>query len=806
MLSTSNEFKRKYAENTKVALKATLELLDGTTLELVGDDFTLGGLSVSSSSSSGSAFEVGGAVIGVCTLTLANYDQRFDDYDFTDAVVIPYVGMPLDAGGTEWLRLGTYNAEQPNSYDSTVNLLCYDNLRLLDKPYKGVATSYPATLSTIVREACAASGLVTVSDDFPNANYVVATRPSDESLTRLDVVAHAAQCAGCYVYTDQFGRVGLRWYETSIYEGEDWLDGGTFDTGTTPYSDGDSADGGAFMTGGDSYDGGAFASSRWAHLTAIRSLTVSTDDVVITGVQVTASNQVNEDGTIGEDGETALFGSAGYVLRIDDNPLVCYGQAATVAANIGAAVVGMRFRPFHASGIADPSWRAGDAILVTDARQRTYRSWLTTYTWRVGAMADLDCNAATPARNGAGAALGKTREMVEMRRSMRAERTARIAAMKTLEDEILNSSGFYETTETQPDGSTIWYAHNKPKLSESLLVWKMTADALAWSIDGGRTWPYGLDITGNAILNKIYIIGINAKYINTGRIAVGGTTANPLFVVDIDTGQVYMRSADGNTIIDLLNNTVHFSGSVTLGSSKTVTNMLSQLSGSATKSVTEYCLGTSDSQAPATGDSGWGPTMPTWVDGKFIWQRTKTTPTEGAATYTTPTLVNGVNGLGGYATEIEGKADGATDAAQAAQGAADTAQGMARTAQASADDAATKATRFVDIVPGVGIKMGDMLGELTQRMLQLTPDAIEFLNDGVSVSSFGDTTRIGAEGDYHVSTTPTEVGFYEGTRRRAYLSGDKFYAANIESDDAIFIGNYTIRTGSNGYLTVSRRS
>ena len=699
MLSTSLEFKLKYAQNTKLAVKATLELLDGTTLNLVGDDFVLGGISVTSSTSSGGSFDVGAAVIGTCTLTLANYDQRFDDYDFTDALVIPYVGMELDAGGTEWLRLGTYNAEQPDSYGSTISLLCYDNLRLLDKPYTDVTTTYPATLATIVRDACTASGLMTVSDAFPHASYVVAARPADESLTRLDVVSHAAQCAGCFVACDQLGRVELRWYDTSVYEGEDWLDGGTYDTETTPYSDGDSADGGQFMTGGDSYDGGGFdRSAAWAHLTAIRSLTVSTDDVVVTGVQVTASSQVNEDGTIGNDGETALFGTTGYVLRIDDNPLVCYGQAATVAANIGAAVVGMQFRPFHANGLADPAWQAGDAIVVTDTRQRMHRSWITGRTWRAGAMADLECNAATPARNAAGAAVGRTREVVELRRSMRAERTARMAAVQTLEDEIENSSGFYETTETQPDGSTIWYAHDKPTLAESLLVWKMTADALAFSIDGGTTWPYGIDVTGNAILNKVYAIGIIASYLNAGRIAVGGTESSPLLIADYDTGQIYMRSSDGRSYIDLLNNTIHMASDVTLGD-KTASVIMADI-----------------------------------------------------------------------------------------------------------DDAGTKATRFVDVVPGVGIKIGDMLGELTQRMLQLTPDAIEFLNDGVSVSSFGDTTRIGAEGDYHVSTTPTEVGFYEGTRRRAYLSGDKFYATNIESDDALFIGNYTIRTGSNGYLTVSRRS
>lgn len=1011
MLSTSFEFRRKIAENSKTDLKATITFADGTVRELTGEDFALGGMTVESATSSGGSFDVGAAIVGTCDVTLANYDQRFDECDFTGATLVPHVGLELDDGSTEWLRLGTYNCEQPESYGATIGLMCHDNLSLMAKPYAEVATDYPATLATIVREACEACGLITLTDAFPNASYVVEDRPQEASTTCLGMVSYAAQVAGCFVTCDQYGRVWLRWYDTTAFESEAWLDGGSFDTDTAPYSDGDAADGGGFMDGGDAHDGGGFDEPRWAHLHAIRSLTVSTDDVVITGVTVRASNERLEDGTLGADGETVTFGTGGYVLSILDNPLVGYGRASQVAAQVGAAVVGMRFRPFDASGLASPAWQAGDPVIVTDAMQRTYRAWLTCYAWKAGGTATLSCDAATPARNSAMAAEAQTREIVEARNAIRAERAARAVAIETLSEELADSSGLYVTPVEQQDGSTIYYMHDKPTLAESMVVWRLTAEALAFSMDGGRTYPYGVDATGLAILNKIYAIGINASYLNAGRIAVGGTAASPLLLVDFETGQVLLRSADGNSYIDLLRNRIHISGDSTLGGNdKTVTQLLTDLANTVTNTAVQYCRSSSSTQAPAESDPGWDPTAPTWQEGYYIWQRTvvskpsgntyseatcisgrdgtdgtsvtissrsvtyaasssgttvpdassfganiptvpqggylwtktvvtysdgisttsytvarqgqdgtsgtsptvssttttykqtsdgttvptgddwsvvpptavpgtymwartvvtytdgatstsytvsrngneptrivpeylltemdgsteeltpdgteedwgeeqpawevgwyiwtrsRVTSADGTVTTTEPVLADAFNSLGEYAADIERKADDAGSAATVAQGTADSAQAAADAAQASADDAATKATRFIDSDPNVGILIGDMVGEVTQRMLRLTPDAIEFLNDGIVVTSLGDEITLGVESDYHMQTTSTAISFYEGANRRAYLSGDKLNVINVEAEDAFFIGNYTLRTEANGYFTISKRS
>ena len=622
MLSTSFAFRRQLAQNTKVALRATLTLADETVHEITGDELVLGGLTVSESTTTVGGFDVGAAIAGSCELTLANHDGQFDSYDFTGSTLVLYVGAELPDGTTEWLRRGTYNVTQPDSYGSTIPLRGLDNLQLLKVPYSEVETAYPANLARIIREACAECGLSTLSDSFPYASYIVQQRPDDERLTCLDVVGYAAQAAGCFVRCDPFGRVRVAWYDTSAFESEDWLDGGTHDTDTTPYSDGDAADGGSFMSGGDAADGGSFDEGPWAHLHAITSLTTSTDDVVITGIRATAAQEVNEDGTLGDEGESYLYGTEGYVLALESNPLIEFGRAAEVAENVANQAVGMRFRPYDAMGIASPAWEAGDPIIITDARQRTYRSWITNYTWKAGGYASLACRAETPARNSAASASAATRAMVEARNAIRAERSARELALQVLAEELATSSGLYVTADVQQDGSTIYYAHDKATLAESQIVWKFTATALGISTDGGVTFPYGLDVSGTAILERVYAIGLDADYLNVGRI----------------------QAQVGSNFWDLVTGEFQLASTATIGG-RTVGDVLDDVDATITGVMVEYAQNQSPTTAPT---SGWSTSHPTWQSGYYIWQRVGTTDADGT-TYSDPVMISGKDGSDGQA-------------------------------------------------------------------------------------------------------------------------------------------------------------
>lgn len=672
MLSTSYAFKKRLQENSATLAKAALALSDGTVETLDGGDFVLGGVRVTKASSTMGNFDVGAAIVGTCDVTLANYDGRFDQYDFTGATLAVSVGVQLESG-VEWLLMGTYGIEQPDSYGSTIGLHCLDNMRLLNVPYSEVPTTYPATLQTIVRQACATCGITMASASFDNDDYVVPSAPDYPNLTCLQVISYAAQIAGCFVDCDPDGLLRVRWYDTTALEGEDWLDGGTYDTETTPYSDGDAADGGWFMDGGTTKDGGQFTAGRYAVVSAISSLTVGTDDVVITGVRVTA--QDGEDGD-GEpvDGETDLRGTDDYLISVDDNPLVRFGQASAVAALIAPRVVGMRFRAFSVSAIGDPSIEAGDPCVIVDAQQRIYHSYATLVTYKVGGYETMSCDAQPPARNSAQPRSSLTRSVVRTRRELGNERTTREREMEELSRRLANSSGLYMTTAPQQDGSNIYYAHDKPTLAESLIIWKFQAEGISISTNGGRDYPWLLDAGGTAVLNRIYAIGINADYITTGRVeSEDGTT-----YIDFETKDIVLAGKTAQQVADATASVrsvaVQYAQSTSrtqapADSSPIWTDAPGTLSAGhylwtrlavrtpngtaysshscidsvgAISAVTEWYLSTS-SVSPLNGS--WSETQPKWTKGHYVWTRTHLTMADGSALYTGTALADVTNAL-----------------------------------------------------------------------------------------------------------------------------------------------------------------
>ena len=58
----------------------------------------------------------------------------------------------------------------------------------------------------------------------------------------------------------------------------------------------------------------------------------------------------------------------------------------------------------------------------------------------------------------------------------------------------------------------------------------------------------------------------------------------------------------------------------------------------------EYALGTSTTTAP---ESGWSTTAPTWQQGKYMWQRTKTRTADGTESISNPTCIAGAKGQDG---------------------------------------------------------------------------------------------------------------------------------------------------------------
>lgn len=103
-----------------------------------------------------------------------------------------------------------------------------------------------------------------------------------------------------------------------------------------------------------------------------------------------------------------------------------------------------------------------------------------------------------------------------------------------------NTLGFYYTEAKTEDGSIIAYRHDRPNLSESKIIYKTGIEGFFLSVDGGQTWKAGFDSNGDAVLNILYAIGIQSKWINTRGFTATNNSGKETFKIDENTGDVYI--------------------------------------------------------------------------------------------------------------------------------------------------------------------------------------------------------------------------------------------------------------------------
>lgn len=105
--------------------------------------------------------------------------------------------------------------------------------------------------------------------------------------------------------------------------------------------------------------------------------------------------------------------------------------------------------------------------------------------------------------------------------------------MQNLTSIMTNGLGLFKTEIIAENGSTLFYLHNKPNLSDSKIQWTMRDNAFAVSTDYGQTWNAGFDSSGNAILNILSAVGINADWVKVGLLtAIAMNNGKGTFTVD----------------------------------------------------------------------------------------------------------------------------------------------------------------------------------------------------------------------------------------------------------------------------------
>lgn len=495
MRNLSSNWKEKVKNGMDVQyLKyADITLTDGTVLNLTSADLWQNGLSFEDSVSSDSTFDIGSAIVNVLDLSINNFDGKYSDYNFEGAEVVAYVGLELDNETTEKIRICTMTVvEQPEDETVTIDLTCEDNMRKFDRNYSDSKLKYPATRGQIIRDACEVCGVTLQTTSFDRDDYIVQIRPDNEALTFRQVLQWVAQIGCQWLRCDEYGRLCVKWYDTE-------------------------------KTGAQEID-------------TTYGFTPQHTDVVITGIQVTEYSDSSN-----EEPESYMVGTQGYVLAISDNKLIRKGDGQTIASMISEKCVGMIFRPFESQCPTDVALEAGDAITIEDRNGKLYNTYLTTTTLQPGSGQNIACNAKSAAKNSTVRYGQLTQAYVDARKLVKKEQTARERAIQNLEESLSIGSGLFATYVKQEDGSTISYFHDKAKLEDSTNVIKITSEAVGVSNDGGKTYPFGFQLTGTMIAKLLYAEGINADFINAGALTIKDGQGNIIFSVNMDTNSVYIN-------------------------------------------------------------------------------------------------------------------------------------------------------------------------------------------------------------------------------------------------------------------------
>lgn len=481
MINASNAFRKKLEAGEPVRMVVDITFPDGTKKTI--DEEIMNGDNGFTDCAESSSFPVGTSVCKTLTLNINNYEEQWKEYDFYSAKIHAYLKVNSLA---EKIDKGIYTVTTPEQYSDIITITALDDMYKANKAYTS-GLKLPQSLINLVRDACETIG-IGMNLTMSHGDIIIRSIP--DNMTFRQLFGYAAMVESANARIDYSGNLGfIKW----DFEKADIPDLKNY--GNPPV--------------------------------------LSSDDIIITGIRV-KNGQSNDD----TDSEySGMYGKEGYLLELE-NELIDSDQLETVASIIGEQIVGARFRNLEGDLVYNPLIEFGDMVYTYDRLGNKYLTPLTDVSGNVGGLTTVKTQADDPIRGSSDFYGNSTKTIVAARQMVQKEKSAREEAIQRLAETLKSSSGLYMTQEPQQDGSIIYYMHNKATIAESNIIWKLTAEAFAVSIDGGKTYPYGFAVTGELIIRLLYAEGINADYINAGTLIVRDKSGNVIFEADMDTGTV----------------------------------------------------------------------------------------------------------------------------------------------------------------------------------------------------------------------------------------------------------------------------
>ena len=469
-------------------IKIDLELASGTTLHLTGADIWEDSFSIDTASSGTSSFDIGTAVIGQCKFTLNNINGTFDNYDFFNAEATVWLGLEGDVSGSpatqQYYRMGFYTVDEPSKANGLISLTLLDNMWKFDVPFSeaGVTFTSQTTARSIVNTMCSHCGVTLATQSFHGYDFSITSAPEEiDEMNCREMLQYIAMIGCNFCFMDDTGALNIKWYNVNA------------------------------------------TSSTTVTCDLNQNASFGTENITVTGVKFVL------------DDTEYTRGSDGYVLELE-NPLVNTSNVSSVLNLIWATgyLKNFSLRTYSITTASDLSAEIGDKIKILDYKGNYTYSWITTNSFKLAAHL-MQCNAEPPNRTLIKRYSNEVKSAVSVARKEAVQLISTYdQSVQRLNKLVEQSMGAYSDYEDAQSGGRIYYISNMPitksggvcTFESGSVVFRMAGDVFSVSRDGGQTWVNGYDpTTGELVVNVLNAIGINAEWIRTGTLTVGGATS-----------------------------------------------------------------------------------------------------------------------------------------------------------------------------------------------------------------------------------------------------------------------------------------
>ena len=396
MIAVSQKWIEYEKTNTIYHIKATL--VASSTLELTDEDFMADTVTISDATSDENALTIGAVITNTFQATLNNFNGKFSSLALSGALLRVQIGVEYEDGTSEYINRGIYTIDDATKEARTISITAYDLMDKLNVYYTGKYINgdaisdihFPVSAKQLVKWLCEYCGVSVTNTFWSLPDFTVPKFNYDKDTTCRQVISWVLQCVGGFARMDENGHLVCSWYTNTHwgYTDADYVDGGEM------WGEADTCNGGEMWTGGVRKDGG-YMGMYTSSITNAATSEIEPYPTLISGVRVYMPGTV-------EEAEYYTAGQEGYILTVQDNPLVNSNNISSIAERLlerlafGYEIITQPFRPFRSTAWISPTMEPGDRLYVPDYKNRRYFTVVTNIVYHLSDTSEISLGMQTP--------------------------------------------------------------------------------------------------------------------------------------------------------------------------------------------------------------------------------------------------------------------------------------------------------------------------------------------------------------------------------------------------------------------------